>query len=239
MAMASIWQAKKEAGHYVGEHTHKYYELVFYIRGAGVSHIEGNPYRYTENTYFLMPPYTRHDDFNQTEAEVICLEFSHSEPLPLLTGNYRTGALHRLLRELLNEASEQSYGYREMCFAKITELCVLLLREQNNISRGKDLEYMVNYIAENYHEKICLADCAAQLNVSYDYFQHAFKKKTGVSPQAFLLLSRLEAAKDCLRESKLNCTEIAYRCGFSTSAQFSALFKRQYGITPLRYRNQT
>ena len=32
------------------------------------------------------------------------------------------------------------------------------------------------------------------------------------------------------------CTEIAYRCGFSNSAQFSAIFKREKGLSPQQYR---
>lgn len=238
MALVSAWRAKKEAGHYVAEHTHKYYEVVFYINGEGVSCVNGVSCPYKENTCFLLPPHTPHDDRNNTEAEVICLEFSYGEKLPTVVCQQSSPAVYRVLRELLYEAREQAYGYREMCSAKITELCLLLLREQKSGSRVKNMEYVVNYLAENYHEKICLAECAAQLHVSYDYFQHAFKKRTGLSPQAFLISCRLEAARELLREGTMNCTEVAYRCGFSTSAQFSALFKRCYGVTPLRYRNQ-
>lgn len=234
----SVWRAEKEAGHYVGEHTHKYHELVFYVQGNGASRIEGTLYPYTENTYLLMPPGARHDDRNDTEADVICLEFACDTVLPLSTGRQPTAPFYRLLRELLAEVQQQSYGYREMCAAKITELCLLILREKRGGSRGKDLAYIANYIAENYGEKLRLTDCAARLNVSYDYFQHAFRKHTGLSPQAFLIQCRLEAARHYLQEETLNCTEIAYRCGFSTSAQFSALFKRRYGVTPLRYRKQ-
>ncbi|MBO4976774.1 MAG: AraC family transcriptional regulator [Lachnospiraceae bacterium] len=39
-----------------------------------------------------------------------------------------------------------------------------------------------------------------------------------------------------LLNKTLSCTEIAYRCGFSNSAQFSAMFKREKGISPYQYR---
>ena len=75
------------------------------------------------------------------------------------------------------------------------------------------------------------------MNISYDYFQHKFKELTGFSPQQFLLNQRLLAAKELLQNSRLSCTEIAYRCGFSTSAQFSMLFKTHLGMSPLAFRN--
>jgi len=83
-----------------------------------------------------------------------------------------------------------------------------------------------------------LSDCAKQLNLSYDYFQHKFKAITGCSPQQFLIKQRLKASKKLLKEGELNCTEIAFRCGFSTSAQYSALFKKEYGSSPLQYQKE-
>ena len=35
---------------------------------------------------------------------------------------------------------------------------------------------VVNYLKENYHQKILLSQCAKQLNISYDYF-HVYVRK--------------------------------------------------------------
>ena len=73
------------------------------------------------------------------------------------------------------------------------------------------------------------------MHISYDYFQHRFKEIVGESPQQFLVRKRVEAAEGLLADGTLSCTEIAYQCGFSNSAQFSAIFKREKGITPRQY----
>ena len=88
----------------------------------------------------------------------------------------------------------------------------------------------------NYREKIVFSKLAENVNLSYDYFQHKFKKLTGCSPQAYLVKIRLEEAEKLLRINEYNCTEIAYKCGFSNSAQFSKLFKEHYSVTPREYR---
>ncbi|MBQ8143763.1 MAG: helix-turn-helix transcriptional regulator, partial [Butyricicoccus sp.] len=97
----------------------------------------------------------------------------------------------------------------------------------------------IHYIEENYHEKIVLAECARQLNLSYDHFQHKFKALTGLSPKQYLTRQRLSAAKNLLLSGTLSCTEIAQRCGFSTSAQFSALFKKEFGCAPTQFQKRS
>ena len=39
----------------------------------------------------------------------------------------------------------------------------------------------------------------------------------------------VEAAKNLLSTGEYNCTEIAYLCGFSDSAQFASIFRRETG----------
>ena len=124
-----------------------------------------------------------------------------------------------------------------MIQVKLNELYLHIIRDHNTLSEEKSFEYIINYIKENYHEKMILSNCAKQLHLSYDYFQHKFKKITGYSPQQFLVKQRLLASEKMLRNSELNCTEITYRCGFSTPAQFSSLFKREYNLTPLQFRS--
>lgn len=49
---------------------------------------------------------------------------------------------------------------------------------------------------------------------------------------------RINASVNLLENSDDSCTEIAYRCGFLTSAQFSYIFKKKFGLSPLQYKKQ-
>ncbi len=195
-------------------------------------------FAFFEHTYALIPPSLPHDERHSENGAVICLLFSCDEALSVGVKKDTLGTVLRLLREMLDEAKRQAYGYEDMINAKLKELCVLLARDKHRSTAEKDFAYVINYLRENYHEHILLSDLAARLGISYDYFQHKFKTVTGLSPQRFLLRRRLEAARVLLRAQTLACTDIAYRCGFSTSAQFSALFKREYGMSPSRFRRE-
>ena len=171
-------------------------------------------------------------------GEVYCIGFRTERLLSSLLLRDSDGLLLRLARDILSESTRQQQGYQDMIQARLLELTVQLSRTGTEAPVApKNFEYTVNYIRENYHEKIIFSDLARDLHLSYDYFQHRFKQLIGVSPQRFLLERRLEAASRMLRDSETSCTEIAYRCGFSNSSQFSMLFKRELGMAPHQFRN--
>ncbi len=220
----------------VNFHSHKYHELVYYTFGSGKTNINGEEFAFENNYFFVIPPETMHNEIHLADAEVICLEFTIPETLPFAALHDTSLKNYRILKDILHEVKNQKYGYKEMIYLKLNELILRLNRTEKGSANEKNFEYVINYIQENYHDKILLSDCAKQLNISYDYFQHRFKEITGRSPRQFLIQCRLSASEDLLRSTKLSCTEIAYRCGFSTSAQYSALFRKEYSITPLQYR---
>lgn len=233
----SIWKAERTANTYINFHTHNYYELVYYCKGKGITVIGNEEFIFQKNSFTIIPPGVMHSEFHQKDGEVICLSFSVNIDVFNIINDDDTLKTYRILDKILNEIAKQEYLFENMTNTKLYELCIFLIRKNTKrISSEKNFEHIINYLNENFHEKIILTDCAKQLNISYDYFQHKFKEITGLSPKQFLIDCRLKAAENLLTKSDLNCTEIAYRCGFSTSAQFSKFFRKKYEISPLKYR---
>ena len=83
-----------------------------------------------------------------------------------------------------------------------------------------------------------LQEMADEVSYSYDHFRHIFKSLTGKSPTDYLISKRVEYACELLSQEDLSCTEIAGICGFASSAQFSAVFKKKLGFSPKSYRNK-
>jgi AraC-like DNA-binding protein len=74
--------------------------------------------------------------------------------------------------------------------------------------------------------------------ISLRYLCHVLRKK-GLSFSQIVWDRRLGTARDWLREEKMRhhaINEIAYLCGFKSSAHFSRMFKSRYGIGPRDYR---
>lgn len=234
----SVWSAQRERDIYVQYHSHDYYELVFYCAGNGVTHIDEGRYEFEANNFVLIPPYVRHDEIHYEGGKVICICFYSDMELASVFYAGVDSDFKKIINEMLAEALNQPYGYSDMLISLLTTLIIKMVRNKQkiNVARKNDFRFIVNYISDNYHDRITLRQLAEQLNMSYDYFRHRFKEQTGYSPQQFLLMKRLSAAKKQLITSQLSCTEIAYQCGFSNSAQFSTIFKREFGVAPLEYR---
>lgn len=236
--LMTAWSAKKENGARIHPHSHCFHELVYYRAGEGSTTIDGKAHTFAADTFALLPENVRHDETHQREGKLICIGFQAAFDLPAGVFRDKDGSVRRVVNAILAEATEQPPQYRDMLAVRLRELLITTRRVCDSAAHAapKDFSYAINYIAENYHEKLLLQELAAQLYVSYDYFRHRFQQLTGSSPQQFLIAKRLSAAKELLQKGDLSCTEIAQSCGFSNSAQFSMLFKRAYGISPSQYR---
>lgn len=95
---------------------------------------------------------------------------------------------------------------------------------------------MISFIYSQYQNDISLNDIAASANMNTHSCCDIFKHYVGVSPVKYLNLFRLEMAGRALLTTKKSVQEIAWLCGFQTSAYFIKSFKQQYGITPSKYR---
>ena len=81
-----------------------------------------------------------------------------------------------------------------------------------------------------------LSEIAETINLHPTSFCRAFKQSTGMPPHRYLLVHRTNQAKKMMEDRSLTLTQIALDCGFSSSSQFSAAFKRIVGVPPRAFR---
>lgn len=96
---------------------------------------------------------------------------------------------------------------------------------------------VIGYMREHLAEDITLDDLAAQVNLSKFHLLRMFKKSTGTTPHRYLVRLRLGRAAKLLQHSRLTVLQIAVQCGYQSPGQFSATFRRNYGVSPREYRS--
>ncbi|OPY98804.1 hypothetical protein A5906_29945 [Bradyrhizobium sacchari] len=77
---------------------------------------------------------------------------------------------------------------------------------------------------------------AALIGMSPGRFCKRFRAATGLPPHRWQMLQRIERAKRLLDDRNLTLTDIAYACGYASSAHFSTSFGHATGSTPSEYR---
>lgn len=80
-------------------------------------------------------------------------------------------------------------------------------------------------------------DLALCLNISRVQLYRKIKAVLGIGVSDYINDFRLEKAKEMLRTTTLNISEIAYSCGFASPNYFSTTFKNKYSISPKDFRN--
>lgn len=122
----------------------------------------------------------------------------------------------------------------------LREVCTNLrhtLRHERTDSTMKLTEQAKAYIEAHYMENDLSAETLCRyLNVSAAYFSTIFKKEVGLSFVAYLTKIRLEHAVELLRTTEDKTYVIAEQVGYTEPNYFSYVFKKQYGISPSRYR---
>lgn len=112
-----------------------------------------------------------------------------------------------------------------------------VLRHERRDSAARLTEQAKAYIEEHYKESDLSADSLCRcLNVSAAYFSTIFKREVGMSFVAYLTKIRLEHALELLRTTEDKTYIIASRVGYMEPNYFSYVFKKQYGISPSKYR---
>ncbi len=77
---------------------------------------------------------------------------------------------------------------------------------------------------------------AREVGIEYHALSALFSSIENVTIEHFLILQKIEHAKELLKYGELTLSEIAYRMGYSSVAHISAQFKKITGMTPTAFR---
>lgn len=77
---------------------------------------------------------------------------------------------------------------------------------------------------------------ASKVSMSRSAFANRFREVTGQPPMRYLTRHRLALAARLLRDGNASVWEVARRTGYQSEAALSRAFKREFGLSPGRYR---
>ncbi|MBB3128659.1 AraC-like DNA-binding protein [Paenibacillus rhizosphaerae] len=236
-----LYYETRSPQHYQDLHRHHCYEIVYYRTGVGYTNIDKRPFPYHENTFSFMNPFCNHDRHTSMETEFIAIGFSFDFPVTFENGVFYDS--HNEVLRRLNQMKEEMFTgrihYRFRLELLVQDLVIELDRMLNGQRKAHEEEwhaYVKNYMDLHFNEKINLQTLASLTAYSYDRFRHKFKESTGFSPHHYLLVKRLESAKEKLLLTNKSVTEISQECGFSSSSQFCHLFKKRFNEIPSKFR---
>lgn len=244
------------------EHAHMAYELTYCIKGSYILNIDKKSYVMREGDFSIVDPMHSHEIPDAPiEPDTLCLVIIASPSmlkdffkiLAVKTSNTPVFNIktteHKYLLDLLDETCHCKKNITEFSeinvkgnvykiFSYIREH--FLTEDANNkLSNSisvSNIQNALDYIHENYAEKITIKDIASFCGYSETSFSNQFKKITGRTFHYTLNHYRIEVACTLLRETDLSIMEIASSTGFNESKNFYRTFKTFTGVTPSTYK---
>jgi AraC-like DNA-binding protein len=148
-------------------------------------------------------------------------------------------ALTDLRRRRSKPTVAATEALRELSLAAIAEILTLLRRDDLEIARldarvAAALQIMTDDLSA-HHDAESLAGPAG---LSPSRFMHLFREELGVPVRIALRTLRLQQAALLLAYGNEPVGTIAEEVGFPTLYAFSADFRRAYGLSPRRYREE-
>ncbi|WP_113846008.1 GH39 family glycosyl hydrolase [Enterococcus durans] len=152
-----------------------------------------------------------------------------------------------LLLNLIEEYYQKEMNYNAInsyYYQIVTLIFQYYLTNQEMVMSGStdhedELFFKVlNYIDQNFQQRISLNEIAEYFFVSSSYLSKFFKKMTGQNFLTYLTNKRLLLAEKKVKNTSDSMLQIALDTGFPNFNSFSKAFKNQYNETPSLYRKK-
>lgn len=139
---------------------------------------------------------------------------------------------------LYKKWSDHAIAYMSECMGLLYGLYAQLLRT----CAAEYLPHLKRELFESAtsrmsEQSITVSELAREAGMSEVHFRRCFKRIYGVSPQEYMISSRLRLAKELLQYESCSVEEVSRAAGFCDAGYFTRLFKSKTGYTPTEYRS--
>ncbi|MBQ9031810.1 MAG: AraC family transcriptional regulator [Parasporobacterium sp.] len=243
-----------KAGYSFGPYTRQNYVIHLVLEGKGYLHVGEKVYEITANQAFLLRPgvetfYQADNDtpweyawvgFHGPQSEKIIARMGFARDRDVVrVGDARVlaGYINNMLdhRDLTYVNYLKRGAYLDLLVADIIQFADIP-EQTPQFSEEAYVDLAIENIISNYDRPVRIAKVADRIGINRSYLSIIFKKKTGVSPQQYLIRYRMEKSAELLTETELSIRAVAMAVGYSDPLTFSKAFKQHYGVSPTIFR---
>lgn len=102
----------------------------------------------------------------------------------------------------------------------------------------KEIKKIIEYINNNLEKKLNLELLAKIINMNESYLSRIFKEELDMTLSDYIRITRLEKAKEMLKDHDMRIKDVAISVGIHDQLYFSRLFTKFFNVTPTEYREK-
>ena len=237
-------------------HIHDCCEIYFNISGNVSFAVEKNIYPIKSDDIIITKPNEVHYCIynSNSKHECYCLWIDASEEFKYLLSpffEHKNGENNLIslnsedkmklissFNILINEEKEKTGNTIKKASAILNILNLLdeyKFNTSNSLKLPKTLIEILKYIDSNYNNVCTIKVISERFFISRSSIGRLFKNHLNTTPTKYIENKRLSMAKVMLAKN-MPVQEVFENCGFADYSHFIALFKKRFGITPLKYK---
>ena len=232
-------------------HFHETYSIGVIKNGIENLKIKDNNYIATPKTIVIINKYELHSN-----------SFYNNDNWTYQTINLNSDALSFLSKEL-NQKADKNFVFKNLIEDDFLFNMISNFHQASNFNSYSQISDISKHLIKNYlvekeedklnypkwgsiileiknlldchmDEKINIEIMAKKYNKTSFQLIRAFKAHTGLTPNAYLILIRLNKAKKLLAIGN-KIIDTALECGFFDQSHFTNYFKKYFGVSPKQY----
>lgn len=101
---------------------------------------------------------------------------------------------------------------------------------------NENIQRAVSYINDNLDTELSVASVCKSANISKSVLYKKFREKFNCTLSEYINRRRINESIKLLHTTSLSIEEISQRVGFTSASYYSKIFKKQTGVSPLKYK---
>lgn len=233
------------------------HQVIYCVNGVGILSIDGQEIKIRPNTLFFLPPNIPHEYYgissdpwstNWITFTGENISFSLNK---LDMSNWRVfeldsiDAVDTIFRRIIGifKSEQPLSGYTASgllyellieCFKGSCSEGMSQTTQENSIIRP-----VINFINDNYHKDISLADMAKMSNCTPEHLCKVFKAHVGLRPFEYLAKKRIQEAKRLLSTNLYTISQVGKMVGYTNNSYFCSVFKKYEKLSPSEFRGNS
>lgn len=242
--------------HSYGPHIRNNFVIHIVIDGKGVLEKKGRQWQIRKGQMFILFPdeettYEADKDapwyycwigFHGDMAQKLAVAMGFTDETPVVTFSQIERA-EQIVKDMLSNKKLTLDGQMKRSAGMYILLSDMIAAHEVEASGDSPVgfisyaQYAARYINNHFYEKIRIQDLAKHIGISRSYLVKLMKQEIGMSPQEYLIETRMRKASDLLGRSNDPVRSVAAECGYDDALAFSKVFKSRFGLNPSEYRH--
>lgn len=237
--IAAGW-AQCSPEHQFGPDVREFYVIHYVLSGKGTLTMRGKTYQLSEGAMFVFEPYETVSYAADPDDpwQYVWVNFIINGQVPYMFNSpvHYWPELRSLFVNIMEHPDHQHTGrdFVSDCIWKIARLI-----SSNDLDDKFIVDKAVKFISSHYASpSLSVADIANSLMIKQSKLSKLFLQEKNMTTAEYLIRYRLRKACNLMLRQNCTPTTAAMLVGYHDYANFSKIFKKYYGISPSKYKEE-